>query len=662
MFAIAAVLLPFRVQATTSTSPPPAPAEEVTLASLGLMAQSVHGESPSLDVRFPPPVASLAASGSYVRVFFGHSAQLNVRSTLQVSVNGQLLDTVPLTLSTSDGAVFVLQVPVMILHPDLPNLVEFAFSLAATAPAAGAELSARIDADTALHYQLGASAGTIEAYPYALLGGSLGGSLAEVPLGLVMPSSADDEELAAAFGLVADASRRLRGASLRIKVVAQGQYSWLHAGGSPALLVGRIADLPESASLLTAAGFTRSPGGWTAPGAGAPIKAGEGVVAAVVSPWDGHSPLLLATGDSDSGVALAAAAVLESRRLQGSGHAAVVPCCASAERTGAPDIPLRTLLTEALAIRGAGDHLVAFGVPVPAIAGSFAATMRLTLTFAGAAGAVSPDFSVTVAGRALQTPSFAAGPSRAESVTLNIDSELRPGMNGVTLNLRLPDGAGAARLETELSNFRQLPAPSGSSALDVLPGPFLGRPGETGATIALADMGPTTVAAAVTTMVALGSRAVLAPAPLSVIVLTRDHELPGRAVSVIVVGGPVGQALRLRAGSFRTEVISPPTAVPNPRSGWIAALDLPNGVSALWVGGDPQVLAATAMALQSADLRGHLAVVPADGVPRDLLGVSAGLTIEPVTIELARRLPLVVGALLLGLLAIELIRHRSRMQ
>jgi hypothetical protein len=232
-------------------------------------------------------------------------------------------------------------------------------------------------------------------------------------------------------------------------------------------------------------------------------------------------------------------------------------------------------------------------------------------------------------------------------------------MNGVTLNLQLPDGTGDARLDTEVSSASPLPAAGGFSRLDQLPDPFLDAPGDTQPAVALADLQPATLAGAVAAVAALGSRAVVAPAPLSVVVLGKD-QLPQSAESVVVIGGPAGQALRLSTGAVGTEVMYPPTAAADGRSGWIAELGLPAGVSALWVGGDPATLAATGTALENPGLRGQLAIVPQGGVPRDLIGVSPGSAIEPPTTGLAHLLPLVAGVLLLGLLAMELGRHRRR--
>ncbi|MBJ7593423.1 MAG: cellulose biosynthesis cyclic di-GMP-binding regulatory protein BcsB [Candidatus Dormibacteraeota bacterium] len=495
----------------------------------------------------------------------------------------------------------------------------------------------------------------MEAYPYSLLGGSLAGSLGPVELGAVIPSAPDDQELSAAFRLVADAGRRLRGATLHITLVSVQQDSWLQTGHSPALLVGRVADLPGSVSLLTAAGFTAAGAGWIAPGATAPISADDGIVAAVISPWDGRSPMLLVTGGSDSAVTRAAAAVLDPR-LGARGHAAVVSSVASVGSIEVPDVPFGTLLPRNLAIRGAGDHLIAFAVPEPAIGGGFSATVKLTVSagHSSAAGASAPELTVEVSGRTVPAPA-AAVTGAVVSRAVDIRPELRPGMNAVTVNLHLPEGADEVRLDAELSNSRPLQSQSASS-LDQLPDPFLNAPPGTMPTVVLADLQPTTLAGAASAMAALGSRAVVAPAPLGVVILDRDGLLPRNAHSVIVIGGPAGQALRLRSGAFRTEVISPP-AGPDSHSGWIAQVALPGGVPALWVGGDPLTLVATGVALADPQLSGHLAVVRLNGQARNVLGSNPGLDVEPFTIALAQLLPLVVGFLLLGVLAVEVGRR-----
>jgi hypothetical protein len=652
------ILAPLGVQAAPNIVPPPATAEEISLASLGFGSQVIHGPSPSLDVRFPAPAAALATSGSYLRIFFGHSPLVSTGSHLQVRVNGQLLDEVALTDSTAAGSVFVLEVPSVALHRDQPNLAEFDFSLVAAVPSAAPDLFGRVDADTAMHVQMAAATGTIEAYPYSLLGGSLVGSLGKVELGAVIPSAPDNQELAAALRLVADAGRRLRGATVHVSVVSEAQESWLRSGSSPALLVGRVADLPGSASVLRAAGFTSAAGRWTAPGATAPIPAEDGIIAAVISPWDSRSPMLLVTGATDSAVARAAAAVVDPQPNI-AGHAAVVSDVASGPPIGPPDVPWRTLLPGEMAIRGAGDHVIVFAVPVPTVAAPFPTAARLTLTIGGSAGTPVkvPDITVDVDGHAVRALAALGGAGAADVRNLDIRPELRPGLNTVTLNLRLPDGAGEVLLDTALTDL-QVRSPSAASTLDQLPAPFLGASGDTLPTVALADLRPTTIAGAVSAMAQLGERAVVAPAPLSVITLGRDAQLPRHVSSVIVIGGPAGESLRLRSGAFRTEVISPPATVAGGRMGWIAEVLLTSGVPALWVGGDPQTLVATAMALANPGLRGQLAIVQPDGQARNLIGVGPGSAAEPVTIGLARLLPLLIGAPLLLLTGLEIRRRR----
>lgn len=654
------ILAPLGVQAAPNIVPPPATAEEISLASLGFGSQVIRGPSPSLDVRFPAPVAALATSGSYLRIFFGHSPLVSTGSHLQVRVNGQLLDDVALTDSTAAGSVFVLEVPSVALHRDQPNLVEFDFSLVAAVPSAGPDLFGRVDADTALHVQLAAAAGTIEAYPYSLLGGSLVGSLGKVELGAVIPSAPDDQELAAALRLVADAGRRLRGATVHVSVVSEAQGSWLRSGRSPALLIGRVADLPGSASVLGAAGFTSAAGRWTAPGATAPIPAEDGIIAAVISPWDSRSPLLLVTGATDSAVARAAAAVVDSQQNI-AGHAAVVSAVASGPPIGPPDVPWRTLLPGEVAIRGAGDHVIVFAVPMPTVAASFPTAARLTLTIGGSAGAPVkvPDITVDVDGHAARALAALGGAGAADVRDLDIRPELQPGLNTVTLDLRLPEGAGEVLLDTALSDLQARRSPSVASTLDQLPAPFLDASAGTLPTVALADLRPTTIAGALSAMAQLGARAVVAPAPLSVVTLGRDPQLPRQVSSVIVIGGPAGESLRLRSGAFRTDVISPPATVAGGRLGWIAEVLLTAGMPALWVGGDPQTLVATAMALANPGLRGQLAIVQPDGQPRNLLAAGPGSAAEPVTIGMARLLPLLIGAPLMVLTGLQIRRRRK---
>jgi len=105
-----------------------------------------------------------------------------------------------------------------------------------------------------------------------------------------MPAAPDDHELGGALRLVADAARRLRAAWVRTSLVMAGQDAWLQGGGSAALVVARLSELPGATRLLPAAGFTSSARGWAAPGASSPVPRDDGIVAAVLSPWDGRSP------------------------------------------------------------------------------------------------------------------------------------------------------------------------------------------------------------------------------------------------------------------------------------------------------------------------------------------------------------------------------------
>src|SRR5207302_1225370 len=52
-------------------------AQEITLGSLGLSAQTVEGSSGSVAVLMPAPAAPPAAIGNFVRIFFAHSSLLD---------------------------------------------------------------------------------------------------------------------------------------------------------------------------------------------------------------------------------------------------------------------------------------------------------------------------------------------------------------------------------------------------------------------------------------------------------------------------------------------------------------------------------------------------------------------------------------------------------
>src|ERR1700694_5231418 len=137
-----AVLLP--TQTVAAAPSPSTVAQEVSLASLGLATQTVHGFAASVAVAFPPPASALAATGSYLRVFFSHSPLASSGSSLHVRANGEEVTAATLMPSTAAGSVFVAALSESALNTDAPNLIEFVFFLIAGDPAAASALFGRV--------------------------------------------------------------------------------------------------------------------------------------------------------------------------------------------------------------------------------------------------------------------------------------------------------------------------------------------------------------------------------------------------------------------------------------------------------------------------------------------------------------------------------------
>ncbi len=417
-----------RPAASAAASPAHA-AQEFSLGSLGVAAQTLHGIAPSLTVSFPPPALGVAGSGSYLRVFFGHSSAAAAGSTLTVSAGRTRINAVPLSAGTAAGSVFLVPIPRPLLGNGGPTLTTFAFALHPVRGATADELFGRLDADTAIHYELGAEVGTLEAHPFSLLGGLLAGSLAGTSLAVLLPAHPDPAELGAALRLVADSARLLRPAPLRLTVVEGGTSEALSREGSPALVVGRLAGLPGIDQLARAAGFTRSGGTWRAPG-GRSAGDDDGLLMAVVSPWDHSSPLVVVTGGSDAAVVKATDALLAEPRIGVAGHAAVVNRIPAAP----VDLPAASLapLPGGVDLAGGGDQVIAFGAaaltPEPLV-------LRLAATSPVSISARLNDGVEQVIDL----------PGASNAVQLRTGTT-RPGINGLVIDVRVPAGV-AVHLE-----------------------------------------------------------------------------------------------------------------------------------------------------------------------------------------------------------------------
>src|SRR6266700_5931482 len=352
-------------------------AQEMTLQSLGLPSRELFGASNAVAVFFPPPAAPLAPAGSLLRLFLAHSPVLDpTASTAAVSVNGEELAVLELDAGSVDGAVAEVRVPTAVLHPDTPNLLELRFELrVAGRPATRADdLSAavRLENQTLLRYQLYGPPGTppparLDAYPFPLAGAR---AIGPARLGLVLPERPTDADLASGLGLVADLARRSPG-QVAPQVVTTDQLDWLRAAGSPVLAVGPEGRLPAADPLLRAAGFASAGSGWVTPD-GRALAPEDGLLAAVTSPWDGHSPLLLVTGAGDAAVGRAAAALARPGALPRDGSYAVVrpgrpPAPVAAAPAPGGTVAFPALGVQGVQVRAGGRRSVSLAFTAPAV-------------------------------------------------------------------------------------------------------------------------------------------------------------------------------------------------------------------------------------------------------------------------------------------------------
>ncbi|HEY4864661.1 MAG TPA: cellulose biosynthesis cyclic di-GMP-binding regulatory protein BcsB [Candidatus Dormibacteraeota bacterium] len=535
-----------RTTPATSPSTSPAPnvpesAQEITLGSLGLSAQVVDGGPGSVAVLMPPPAGEPAGTGSFVRIFFAHSPLLDpAGSSVTAAVNGQPLLSLRLDGSNADGSVFEARVAGSALHADRPNLLEARFELKlAGAPATGDSAAyARLEPQTLLHYQLYGPPGSrppprLESYPFPLV--SRAGSSR---VGLVLPHPSAEADLRVALRLAADLGRRAPTQQLQPEVVSTAAADWLRTAAIPALLVGTVGRVPQAESVLKAAGFKGSARGWTAPD-GQPVGPADGLLVTVTSPFDGQSPVLLVSGFADEGLYRAAEAVVNSRGGSLAGPYAVVRRVAGAAtpvdqaRPGGR-VSLGDLSAQTAQPGGDGVRLLTVPFTAPPVDPRGSGTVQLDLR--GGDGASVRLRSVSLA---LNATTLTVGRAAADLQQGSIGhafsgSLLRPGLNTVTIRLRL-QGGGADPLSGATLTLPA--APPARPELELLPHPLFSDRG--GVMVVVARLDDAVLSAAARGMAALGSRSQSTPSLQVVDAAHFDPASLGRS-SVIAVGGSGG--------------------------------------------------------------------------------------------------------------------------
>jgi hypothetical protein len=653
-------------------------AQELTLDGIGTGAQAVYAAHGVIEVSFPPPATQVAPTGTFVRVFFSHSQDLAAGSTMLLAVNGQPLVTVPLTAGTAAGGVLEERLPISLIGQRQPNHLQVTFDLR-PAPG-GAPLYGRIDGPTLVHYELtgpGGGAPGLEAYPYSLLAAGT----SSPALGVVLPPAPDAREAGAALRLLADLGRRAASQQVRPRVVTGDQQAWLAAGGTGALLVGRVNGLPTAGQVLGAAGWKKTGAGWTAPD-GRALKPDEGLVLKAVSPWNHRTPLVLVTGGTDAAVTKAAAALVGSGAPLAGDYAVVADAGAGAGSAPSPDrsLTLNLLGPRDPAAIGPGRYRATISFPAPAVDPDDTVVLDVDVP-AFATAVPSSSVEADVNGTRVAAAGLEGGGVRSSQLRTSFSGRLlRPGGNALSVDYRIASPAPAAARAAPadgpvtvegtdaLNATLSLPLTEPTVAdLRLLPYPFL--EGGQQAQVVLADGSAGTLTAAAQEMVALGSRSTQPPPELptffasgwnasgddNLLVVGRppaESSLGGMAAQLPVVfgrGGQVTMSSGRSAGGLR--LTSSVGAVQEMKTPDAAAREV------LWLDATgPEMLSGAAAAIYDTRLGGAVAVVDQAGRvsslrAEDVLPAVTG----PAT---AQVVAVAAGVLVVAVLALQLVRPR----
>lgn len=636
-------------------------AQEVALSGLGLASQTVQGRHGVVEAFFPPPVAPVAAAGSFVRVFFGHAQQVSPGSTMLIAVDGQPLSTVALGAGTAAGGVVEAKIPSPLLDRGAPTRLQVTFDLDLPRSGSSAQLYGRVDATTLVHYRLAVAAESapgLETYPHSLLGTDAASPATPV-LKVALPSPPDMEEAAAAFRALVDLGRRAATQRVRVGVIGLGQLPAPDTRGAGVLIVGRLDHLAAATSVLTAAGWRSEGTTWVAPD-GVAVGPGDGLLVSALSPWDGRTPMVLATGASDEALARAVSALVQPGPIPIGGAYAVLPA-AGGEAPAAPATrTLQISAPAALAPEGPapGEYRVGLAFVAPAIARDGSVRLGLTLPPLRVTG----EAEVAVGGaRVASVPLSGSGSRPTVLQTTFAGRLLRPGLNALTLALRIDQLAEGAAGGGPIAATLQLPAaPRGGPDLAALPFPFVGDGDQAGVRVVLADTGAGTLTAAAETAVALGHRAAAPPGRVEA-ALAGDAAAISGAANLIVIGAPLqagplapiagglplrvsgsGEVVLDRAGQPSLRLPASLAAVQEARAG---------ARMVLWLGGG-RTPGRAAAALYESGLEGTLALMGPAGlvsvVPPSGHGQPAASTTAPAAAWTAGLLVLLVAAALLG--------------
>jgi Bacterial cellulose synthase subunit len=651
--------LALTVRTAMADSVAPPPVEELTLDGLGIGAQTVYGGSGVMEIYFPAPAAQLATSGSFIRLFFSYSSNLADGSGAVITMNGQPLplhNPVPLTNSTAPGGLTEYPVGPDLLSNQAPNRLRIQFTMksAAQPPPSTSDLFGRLDGRTLMHYQLATPAGGkpagLETYPYSLLSTSE----QQRTVGVVVPVQPDPEEAGSALRVLADLGFR---AGLRrpdATLVSDDAAGWLSSGGRPAIVLGRFERVPQP--VQSASGWKRTDKGLVGPG-GQTVSQDDGLVAAVTSPWDHVTPLVLVTGANDTALAKAAAALVGSSGVPLTSNFTVAAKAETDPPAPIQSVPISLNTPQDLGSTRPTRYRANLPFAAPPVDPDGTAQLELRVPPFRSAS-LKPNFlSAELDGQRMG--GTALDPSAGDGRNLEFDFPgrmLRPGNNVLTLDYQFQaPGAQAGANGTSgtgdgISGSLTLPRPPfQSSDLRSLPYPFFENTSTHRTMVAITDGSPATLGAAGDAMLSLGTRSAVTPPHVDIVIDPRT--LPG-STDAIVVGAPPA------SGDLARLARTLPLPVADSVGTLQQVTSSNGGGQVLWVGGGKDTLAPAARALAD-ELRGQAVTVDGSGHIRAAPVSAAPAGARLADFGLPKLLAVLAGVVLALILGLQLVRPRS---
>jgi len=654
---LASLALPVRAVSADSGTPPPV--EEMTLDSLGLGAQTVYGPSGVMEIYFPAPVARLASSGSFVRLFFSYSSNLVDGSGAVITMNGQPLplhNPVPLSNSTAPGGLTEYPVGPDVLSDQTTNRLRIQFTMRSSAQPTPSpnDLFGRLDGRTLIHYQLASPGGGrpagLETYPFSLLPTSE----QDTTLGVVVPNQPDPEEAGSALRVLADLGYRAGLRRPNATLVSEDGAGWLAAGGRPAVVLGRFDRLPPQ--VQAASGWKPGDRGLTGPG-GRTAAQDDGVVAALISPWDHVTPLVVATGANDTALAKAAAALVGSSRVPLSSDSVVAGKAETDPPAPIQSVPINVSSPQDLGATRPSRYRSSLAFAAPPVDSEATTQLELHVPpFRGSS--LKPNFlAAELNGQ--RVGGTAIDPNGSDGRNLEFDFPgrmLRAGNNALTIDYQFQTpgpqavAGGTASAGNNVTGSLTLPRPPfQSSDLRSLPYPFFENSSTHRTMVAVTDATSATLGAAGDVMLSLGTRSAATPPRVDMVVQPRT--LPASSDAIVVGVPPASGDLARLARTL-----------PLPVAESIGSLqqisDPGGGRLVLWVGGGKDTLGAAARALAD-ELRGQAVTVDGSGHIRAAPVAAAPATTRIASIGLPKLLAVLAGVLLALTLGLQLVRPRS---